>query len=324
MEEKKDTMAKLVYIASAGHSGSTLLDIVVGSIPKVFSTGEVVYLPWQIGRPRESEPSLDKEDICTCLKSFEKCDVWSRVIEKLNGKVGYNIYKDPFRFRMAFINRQKYPPSDFITRVKRYLYSECIKHSYMNYISRCFELLNRQVTKNNWLLFDTLGEVCNADYIVDSSKDYLRLKLLSLARPQDIYLIILMRSPYGVAYSEQKLGRDPIRIIENWVKLYNKTKLMIENSKIQNYTLVRYEKLCEDPVAERKRIADFLKLPDPGNELNLNTRNYHIIAGNPMRYRGEISVRFDEKWKQALSEEQIEKIRTITAKTDPQMFFNED
>ena len=42
--------AKLIYIVAAGHSGSTLLDMLIGSIPGVFSTGELNHLPWQLSR----------------------------------------------------------------------------------------------------------------------------------------------------------------------------------------------------------------------------------------------------------------------------------
>ena len=310
-------MAKLVYIASAGHSGSTLLDFIIGTVPRVFSTGEVVFLPWEIGRPRTEKPSLEKEDICTCLKSFEECQVWRKVIEELNEKVGYNIYEDPFRFRLSFINRQEYPSMDFAARVKRYLFCQGFKYPFLRTIPGLFEVLYKRVMENNWMLFDTIGEVCNADYIVDSSKDYIRMKLLHAYRPEDIYVIVLIRSPYGVSYSNLKLKNDMVLGMENWVKLYNKTKLMIDHSHGINYLLVKYEKLCEDPILERKRIAGFLGLPDPGTELSIHTNKYHLVTGNSMRYKGEISIRHDEKWKRSLNEKQIEKIRIIYEKIDP-------
>ncbi|MGR3173247.1 MAG: hypothetical protein ACUZ8N_01440 [Candidatus Scalindua sp.] len=68
-------MAKLIYIASTSHSGSTLLDLVIGRIPEVFSAGEVLYLPYQLLRTQDSNWSPDKPYICTCLKSFKECKV---------------------------------------------------------------------------------------------------------------------------------------------------------------------------------------------------------------------------------------------------------
>jgi hypothetical protein len=42
------TKSKIIFIISAGHSGSTLLDLLIGTLPSVVSTGELIWLPWQI------------------------------------------------------------------------------------------------------------------------------------------------------------------------------------------------------------------------------------------------------------------------------------
>lgn len=73
-------MAKLIYIVSTKHSGSTLLDLVIGSIPEVFSAGEALYLPYQLLRTRDSNGLPDQPYICSCLKSFKECKVWQGVI----------------------------------------------------------------------------------------------------------------------------------------------------------------------------------------------------------------------------------------------------
>ena len=52
-----------------------------------------------------------------------------------------------------------------------------------------------------------------------------------------------------------------------------------------------YEDLCADPVRMRQRIAKFLGLPDPGRNLSINTHKHHLVAGNPMRYKGKIAKR---------------------------------
>jgi len=43
-------MKKIVYILSVGHSGSTLLDMLLGQFPNIFSTGELKHLTWQLYR----------------------------------------------------------------------------------------------------------------------------------------------------------------------------------------------------------------------------------------------------------------------------------
>ncbi len=99
-------MTKLLYILSAGHSGSTLLDILVGTIPGVFSTGECFYFPWQLHR--DGGVCELGQDICSCGKKFSECETWVKVVTTLSQKVGYNVYADPFRFKVRMFNNQAY------------------------------------------------------------------------------------------------------------------------------------------------------------------------------------------------------------------------
>lgn len=114
LKEINDSMSKMISVISPGHSGSTLLDFVIGSIPGVFSTGEVTYLPWQIYRRTGGDPSVTKEealakqDVCSCLNTFRACDTWKTIIDRLSGAVGFDIYEDPFRFKMAIFANQRY------------------------------------------------------------------------------------------------------------------------------------------------------------------------------------------------------------------------
>lgn len=61
-------MIRVVYIAGAGHSGSTLLDVVLGSHPDIVAVGELSYLfhDW----PRSTRR-------CACGRLHSECDLWS-------------------------------------------------------------------------------------------------------------------------------------------------------------------------------------------------------------------------------------------------------
>jgi hypothetical protein len=60
-----------VFIASLGHSGSTLLDLMLGSHPRLVSLGEVHAT---IARAAE------KQNVCTCGKAAEECPIWGPVL----------------------------------------------------------------------------------------------------------------------------------------------------------------------------------------------------------------------------------------------------
>ena len=60
-----------VFIASLGHSGSTLLDLMLGSHPRLVSLGEVHAT---IARAAE------KQNVCTCGKAADDCPIWGPVL----------------------------------------------------------------------------------------------------------------------------------------------------------------------------------------------------------------------------------------------------
>ncbi len=124
MKTKKKT--ELIFILSQGHSGSTLLDILLGSLPGVLSCGELTYLPQQIHWNNIRKPTLKMEEVCTCLNSFKACAFWGQVIAKLSNKVGYNIFEEPFRFNISLLREQKYLISSqqYKYKFSRYLYKK--------------------------------------------------------------------------------------------------------------------------------------------------------------------------------------------------------
>ncbi|HET6162741.1 MAG TPA: sulfotransferase [Planctomycetota bacterium] len=62
-----------VFIASLGHSGSTLLDLMLGSHPRLVSLGEVHATIARAGEPQNP---------CTCGKTAEGCPIWGPALEE--------------------------------------------------------------------------------------------------------------------------------------------------------------------------------------------------------------------------------------------------
>lgn len=309
-------MSRVISVVSLSHSGSTLLDCLIGSIPGVFSTGEVMYLPWQLYRRGEEPPTVTKEqalasqDVCTCLKSFRECQVWRDVIERLSDKVGFNIYDDPLRFKMAILEHDRHwscrpatPWKDlFLIRLPRIATIVGSRRRGMKIIADVVRTCLRRQVRNNWLLFDTICEASGARYVVDSTKDVVRAMMLHSFRPSSMRAIFLVRDVHGVVFSliRRNSESDPIRIAEGWVRGNNRLVSVLDGIKGLDYVVVSYESLTRDPVSQRRRIAGFLGLPDPGDDIRITTTDSHLVAGNPMRYRGDINIRYDDAWKREL------------------------
>jgi len=75
-----DTDAKkIIYIASKGHSGSTLLDLLLSTHPRVCGLGEARML---VNDERRSTYTANAEErICSCGVSIDRCELWGRFIE---------------------------------------------------------------------------------------------------------------------------------------------------------------------------------------------------------------------------------------------------
>lgn len=72
-------MKKLVFIASLRHSGSTLLDLVLGGHPRFVGLGEVS----QVIRPGGVQKTEKRGSICSCGQQITECVFWRDVADRL-------------------------------------------------------------------------------------------------------------------------------------------------------------------------------------------------------------------------------------------------
>lgn len=72
--------SKIVYIAGLGHSGSTILDMSLGTLPGVVGLGELKSIMDDHSRERHYT------SVCSCGKKAVNCVVWKEVPHLLEGK----------------------------------------------------------------------------------------------------------------------------------------------------------------------------------------------------------------------------------------------
>ncbi len=304
---------KLLYIVSAGHSGSTLLDIVCGTIPGVFSAGEITYFPWQISRRGVTGQKTSKQKLCSCQKGFNECEVWYRVIESISRMKGYDIYENPFKFDINLLGNKKYKSRRISAEsIRRHIFRLGVQVNCKTIVSFYRSNLSESI-KNNWLLFDTVAQVTKSKVVVDSSKSINRVNLLASLRPRDVYILILKRDIKGVVYSNIKLGRDPLKTAKGWVKKYRHIYRSINQMPKVKILSIAYEDLAQKSELTRARISEFLEIELPMEAFEINTHEHHLVAGNGMRHKGKISLKYDDSWKKALTGDLISEIDKIGA-----------
>ena len=300
---------KLIYILSLGHSGSTLLDVILGTHPDFLSTGESRYLGWQLYRTIGKKASIKDQDICTCGHDFRECEFWSEVIRKLYKKTGIDISRHPKDFKNYFFESFKYNDKiSFYQKIKGYLTRQILELGLsMSYVNLIAPEVN-EVLKNNWILYEIMSDISNKKYIVNSSKNLVEGLLFQKSRPSDVIFIFIHRSLYGLWNSSKRWSKnDSIKNVALAKKVFeNRIKKYKNNIKDLNYIEVDYEEFAAKPATVLDKIVNkagatnnYIK--QSNNQFYIDPSQLHLVAGNPMRYKGKQLVKYDERWKHELS-----------------------
>lgn len=306
-------MAKLLYIISSGHSGSTLLDILAGTINGVFASGELKRFSWQMAKRYKNEESVENLNVCSCLQPFAKCSVWQKVANNIHKTQNINVFKEPDNYDIAMLDIAAHGKKmNFGIRIPRYLFFSMLT-SGIKTGSLLFNAVLKQSLNKNWKLLDSIAQTTNSLVVTDSSKSINRFVYLNSFRPENTYVILNTRDPLGYAYSYIKRGVPPEQSLK-MRQLYLEQATSVLRKLKKSYISISYEELCANPVSTRIKIAQYLNISEPGKFSEIDTHDMHLIAGNPMRYNGKISIKQDESWRQKLSNHEIEAINKLVKK----------
>ena len=81
---------KVLYICSSSRCGSTITDMILGSQPGAFSTGELNL----IGK------SLAVGQPCGCGSSVRDCEIWKAIFHRLKSTHQIDLFEDPYCLRL--------------------------------------------------------------------------------------------------------------------------------------------------------------------------------------------------------------------------------
>jgi len=289
-DERAESAAgtKCVSIVSAERSGSTLLDMLLGSIDGFFSGGELRYL-WERG--------VIQHRRCGCRREVSECPVWSRVLASPD-----LAHLDPdevvhWQHSVARIRhtRRLLDAADGRVRDPR--------------LSRLIETMTA--------LHHEIGRVTGARVVVDSSKRPADAALATLLPGVQTYVVHLVRDPRAVAYSRgrrkaefdhagraEMITRGFASSGANWLWLNSVAALLSRDACPVPFLRVRYEDLSAEPEALLSRILAFIDEPDAVLPLEghvATLRPNHTVSGNSDRFStGETQIRADNEWRRAI------------------------
>jgi hypothetical protein len=260
----------IIYISGEGRSGSTLLDILLGSQGKSFSAGELINLP---------QKGIVNKEFCSCGKPVPECEIWSNIIKDWEEKRILNLKR--------YIQLQKKLTSN------RNIYSS-------------YKLLKKpsgeisSFINDTQLLYDIIFKHTKSNIIVDSSKapgNILILKNMS----RDVTIVHLTRRFGDVLNSYKKRLKQDLKAgIEHDIMpkktWYIITSWMLKNfltflfSRGMNYRKIKYEQIVSDPSKYFNRLVNY----DPEYDSTLNQRGpffpRHLVAGNKIRMKKHINI----------------------------------
>ena len=275
---------------AAGHSGSTLLNLLLGGHPDAVAVGELTHLP----------KNLALNTQCQCGVPVRACGFWKDVVARLP----FDLDSNPYALQTGFIDARRVVDQSRSTRAYWLRWKAIhgvVGAGLLIRLSVHVPAFERCIDHTE-LLFDAIREASGCRLIVDSSKAYLKSLALYHRSPQTTRLILLCRDGRGVMWSEMKRGVTPAKALQSWKKFYSRTLRLLRDVDPAHVIFVRYEDLTEDPSRELRRLTEFLGVEFHPGVLRLDSKIHHLANGNNMRLQGGEVRPTDFSWREMPAE----------------------
>ncbi len=286
---------KVLFVVSAGRSGSTLLGSLLGQMPGVFNGGEMRMI-WH--------RSLLENRACGCGLPFDACETWQGILEEGFGGVSTDAARHYYSASRQF-TRMRYFPMMALPPSRR----RTIENS-----REYLEVLQR--------LYQATASYTGASLIVDTTKVPPYGRALQEMDGLDVYVVHLVRDSRAVAHSwsRRKLHPDsglpmgakglgagqPVTAGFMWA-MWNVAAEVVMDTQ-SSYMRLGYEQLIRDPMGTFDTIGRFVgegAIGGDGLEIDGDTvqmRPTHTVFGNPSRFDvGTVQLRVDDAWMRKLS-----------------------
>lgn len=298
MEDK--LLPKVIYIFGAGHSGSTLLDVLLSTHSEIQGVGEVHRL--SLG------PNSRK---CGCGKTITTCNYWSPVIDLYLKKAKSTNAQVKNIFPPTTLARDRYSKSAVLPLDMLAVLGEINLISILGR-SNCWIDRYLEIIKNSYLLYDAIAEVHAAKIVVDSTKNPLRGKMLYLGSPRRTFCLHLVRDGRAVAASMMRREQVPMHnAARSWRKACIKTEAALLSIPAARKQVIRYEDICRNPIGSVNGILSRFELSVTAANIDNMDNEHHQIPGNPAVHGGLRDIQIDEKWRVGLSRNDLKIFQSV-------------
>lgn len=291
-------MRTLINIIGYNYSGSTLLAYLLNAHPLIGSTGEINGPPGY---------GVGKQFPCSCGRLFHECSFFQKLEKRMN-RPDFRINADQWAVRVFSVPQRL---------SERLLYGS-LRNSFLedfrDILRNCLPFARSRFKRKIELIGGFINAACdllNVNLLVDSSKNPMRLTLLSKIPRLNLKVIHLVRNPAGCVLSA--LNHSPLSLdsaATAWRRNFVTCRRQLARIPGLSHVRLRYEDLCADPEGFSRELCEFLGVPYDRRMLSFRSGQPHIW-GNPMRLRSHEEIRLDERWRTQFSTEQIVRIMDL-------------
>lgn len=299
--------AKLVYIAGSGHSGSTLLNLILDGHTRISALSEVHRL-WNCAH------RTDRRYWCGCGRPVVECPFWTDVANELRTMLDSKesnvlasvVTTDPRRLHEDVNTarhsgyRYEVPFNPTINRLLMIVGSKRL-WTLGSHLSNDVSI-NRSAIENSLFVFEAVRRAAGTPVIVDATKNPARMKGLYLAQSGGYRVLQIIRDGRAVCNSRMRReGASMEEAAKLWVADQRKQKLALLTISSAKISAVRYEDLATDAESEIRRVCNHMGVAFENQMLDFRQHEHHDIGGNAMRFRKtEREISLDERWRREI------------------------
>jgi len=283
-----ESPVRLVYILGFGRSGSTLLDMLLGSLDGICSVGEV----WALGR------WVIQDRACSCNYPVSRCPIWAPITELLPSVVG----------SLDLFFRQNEPYRNRLVEVLGLANEQLLFRKYLDG--------QKNFARSWYLIFTYLAKITGAEIFVDSSKMLDRLARLGTSDYFDVKVIHLVRHGLALVDGARRAHQRgvykkrviPPRLILGWaIEAIHQVRFLKTMLKPDQVLTVDYRNLATYPHNTLANICEFLgrqfnpRIVDPPSPKYVFRQAHHLIGGNRLKASApDTQIRYDASWENRL------------------------
>jgi hypothetical protein len=170
----------------------------------------------------------------------------------------------------------------------------------------------RRVAEDSMEVFEAIFRATGTRYIVDSSKNVFRYRLLHEWYPDRVKMLVLHRDYRAVIYSKMKRGEALEGSAFSWKLMVRQIEALVADVPSSSVMSMKYEDLCRDPVGELRRVCQFLEIEFDNQMLTRPSSILHDLGGSPSKFQsGRSAIRLDTEYLSKLTAAQLEKMRSL-------------